>query len=432
VSQPISPAARPVWQRKPHLFFLLALFAANGCGGRGESPARPADTPEVLALIDRLQEVGDQGAGTHTTALAEGFIATDEELRFGGGVLGSPRPVVHPALRDLVRLGVAALPDLLDHLSDSRETRLVVGGKKVFGANWFSTEYHARYRDPGRRPAGVDQSSDQDREKQFQDEYTLRVGDLCFVAVGQIVNRGLRAVRYQPTACLVVNSPVKTPALAAAARQDWTGLTPEQHRQSLVEDLVDDYPHAEPEALKRLLFYYPEEGMPVALRLLSRPLSDWAATKRQADLIEGLAGLRSSELDEAVVGVFRSLDPGHYEGFDRLGADDLALACMDRLAGKDMDKEFAAYCERRVGELRGRPRQLAEDQRLEFLEKRLRLLGGGGGGWMSSRKRPSPSGTNRTRVDPPPPHGGTPPTPPQSHPQQHPLTRPRFCGPSAT
>jgi hypothetical protein len=94
------------------------------------------------------------------------------------------------------------------------------------------------------------------------------------VAIGEIVNRHLSAVRSQPTGCLVINSPVQTPTLAAAVKKDWTGLTVEQHKQSLSQDALSIYPSATSAALSRLLFYYPKEGEALAWKLLARPVYD--------------------------------------------------------------------------------------------------------------------------------------------------------------
>jgi len=41
--------------------------------------------------------------------------------------------------------------------------------------------------------------------------YTVKVGDVCYAIIGQIVNRSLMAVRYQPSAGLVINSPIEMP-----------------------------------------------------------------------------------------------------------------------------------------------------------------------------------------------------------------------------
>jgi hypothetical protein len=472
----LASAAPPAGRRKFSLFLLLLLVVARGCapwganspaGGPGAEPAdgdngpvvwdrpRPID-PEVVALIDRLAEVADEGPGTHSTAYASCFFALDEEPQFGGGVLGSHRPMVAPPMRALVRMGVRALPDLLNHLSDPRPTKLNVGteGETIILSAWHSNEYDPRHRD--RCPPGVSVGPSPDGPARYVKGHTLRVGDLCFVAVGQIVNRGLSAVRYQPSSCMVINSPVKTPALADATRRDWAGLTRAQHRQSLVEDATA---WASVPALKRLYFYYPEAAEPLTLKLLNRPWYDhhkvrdfvmdrlvkvqgpeewkkliagfradqggpagdaipawlrWAcltasvdqgqdrlegklaarilaelypqfdlhrpgfinaaSTEDQTALVEGLSGLGGPKVDEAVARVFRSIDQGRAEGFDRVHVDDLVLACLNRLAGKGLDKELVKYCETRIRELEKRDRQVAEDQRLEMLRAGLQRL----------------------------------------------------------
>ncbi len=295
----------------------------------------------------------------------------------------------------------------------------------------------------------------------FSGDYAIRVGDLCFVLIGQIVNRQLNVVRYQPSACLVVNSPVETPALAVAVRNDWAGLTEEQHRESLIQDAAHDSSYAAASALARLCFYYPKHAEPLAMKLLSRPLYDYykvrlfikgklivgqnpdewrqavadfttengnaaaealpvclrdfvaektadrgeefakararvkkvlaslypgfdpgrpefflnAVTEQdQTHLVEGLSGVPSSAVDKGVAQAFRSIDLTRYEKVDRIYADDIALACMDRLIGKDLDHELRAYCQGRIRELEEQPRSHGEEQRLEFLRQRLNRI----------------------------------------------------------
>jgi hypothetical protein len=145
-------------------------------------------------------------------------------------------------------------------------------------SKWFSDEYDPRDHDPAKVPPGVTAASlstSGGKEGKSFDTYTVKVGDLCFVAVGQIVNRQLNAVRYQPSMCLVVNSPVETPALAAAVKADWSGLTSADHQRSLEEDALHSSTSGQsPEAVKRLMFYYPESGTALAVRILNSPLCD--------------------------------------------------------------------------------------------------------------------------------------------------------------
>jgi len=243
-----------------------------------KSDAKPdLDKLKVKELIDKLQEVSEEGIGLHSTAWASGFLAVDEEPQFQGGILGSHKPKTSPVMKELVRRGLTALPELIDHLNDKRPTKLIITHTGGFGLMWASDEYDPRSEDPKKKPPGVNtglQNKEVIDKEGFDQKYNIRVGDLCFVAVGQIVNRGLSAVRYQPTLCIVINSPVQTPALAAAVKKDWAELTAEQHKQSLSQDVLTQRPYATSPALVRLLFYYPKDGDGLALKLLGRPLYD--------------------------------------------------------------------------------------------------------------------------------------------------------------
>lgn len=230
-----------------------------------EAASVAGETAEIEALIDQLVNVGAEGVGFHSTAWASGFLAIEEQPQFGGGVLGSVEPVASEPMRALVQQGVAALPSLIEHLSDEREATLEFRrGQGIIMSQWHSDEYDPRFREPRLQPSGVNTGNEVRNHN-----YQLTVGDLCYVAIGQIVNRRLNAVRYQPTGCRVINSPVQQPALAAAVRADWQGLTEEEHRESLSQDaLVEAYAAA---AINRLHFYYPERGEELALKLLNRP-----------------------------------------------------------------------------------------------------------------------------------------------------------------
>jgi hypothetical protein len=328
--------------------------------------------PKVDELIDRLQEVSDASVASHTTAWAGSFLAVGDGFRFRCG-FGPETPETRPAMRELVRLGVAALPDLLEHLADDRPTKLVVGHDIWSGRMGYGDEYDPRYF--ARPIKGVNKTGGLPVGEARLDAYTVKVGDLCFVAVGQIVNRKLSVLSYQHQSCLVVNSPVWYPALAAAARTDWSGLTAEQHRQSLEKDARGDAPGRAFDALPRLLFYYPAAGEEVAVKVLSVPtLTAREGTEEATRAVWSLAGIKNERVDRAVLGLFRSLDLTRFEGSDRVVADDLALACMGRLAGKGFDDEFAAYCEGRIRELKGRERNIGEEQRLQILSTLLGRL----------------------------------------------------------
>jgi predicted nuclease with RNAse H fold len=277
---------------------ITAQQPGKGAGPMGDVPLEKLTVEQLIA---KLQEESEQGIGTHATAWASGFIAVDEEPQFGGGILGSQKPAKSPVMRELVRRGTDALPKLLEHVDDKRPTKLVIEHTFGIGGMWHSDEYVHRYADPKKQPAKVNTRKEVIIEG-VKPKYTIRVGDLCYVAVGQIVNCGLNVLRYQPTACIVINSPVETPSLAAAVRKDWSGLTADQHKQSLIQDANSKYPFVTPAAIRRLLFYFPKDGEPLAVKLLSRPLYNEHAIQIFA---ERLVNEKESAKWKAMIAEFR-------------------------------------------------------------------------------------------------------------------------------
>jgi hypothetical protein len=213
----------------------------------------------VSELIDGLRTESVEGLGTHSTAWADGFAAIDEEPEFRGGILGSSKPVISPVMKELVGRGAAALPELMSHLSDRRTTQLEI---KLpfgsFGAMWHSDEYEPRYAEPEKQPPNVNSERGFGERHIPERAYKVRVGDLCYVAIGQIVNRRMNVTRYQPSGCVVINSPIETPTLAEAVKQDWGGLSAVEHKKSLMHDALDPEERAVQPALKRFQFYYPD------------------------------------------------------------------------------------------------------------------------------------------------------------------------------
>lgn len=237
--------------------FLAALLSAT----QPSFSAGVSDIP-TEALIDQLTTVATEAPGIDAGATFDSFMAEDSPPKFEGGVLGTPPPSVSPAMRELVRRGLSALPALLHHLDDARPTHLQLGVNNqpisTFGGHEFNDEYDAG------ASGWICVSGDCDKTaKWFEGSYTVKVGDICFVLVGQIVNRRLLAVRYQPTSILIVNSPVQSAALAGKTREDWEGLTPAAFKASLLSDLKrakDDRERLA--ASERLSLYFPPPSPP--------------------------------------------------------------------------------------------------------------------------------------------------------------------------
>ncbi|MGA1983890.1 MAG: hypothetical protein ABSG84_15670 [Acidobacteriaceae bacterium] len=246
---------------------LLALF----CVAVPLHAVPPSDVDYSKASIDKLIDdltlIDSSAPGVNSAGIYGGFIAENAPGEFQVGVLGVPPPKVPPQMSELVRRGLIALPALIAHLNDARPTKLAVGNEelppgstqpRIVGVNTFMFEYLSNEYDPRIRPSHR-VSAENYLMKDFSGRYTVKVGDVCYALIGQIVNRSLLPVRYQPSAGLVVNSPVEVPALIAQVKDDWGDADAETLKASLLSDIRSGtllYQYGS--AFARLLFYFPE------------------------------------------------------------------------------------------------------------------------------------------------------------------------------
>lgn len=237
--------------------FALALMAMSS----GPTLALDYSAQSSEQLIDELTALDAQAPGIDDSGVYDAFMAEDIMPEFRGGLLPVDTPSIPPQMRELVRRGVIALPDLIAHLNDKRPTKLLVGGidpMETVGGQFYADEYDARD-----LQAKVSSCSMTNSCRSFDHKYSVKIGDICEVLVGQIVNRKLLAVRYQPTAILYVNSPIESPSLVERIRKEWNGLDAKAHEASLLSDLResdDDISswRSYRDALVRLRFYYPK------------------------------------------------------------------------------------------------------------------------------------------------------------------------------
>jgi hypothetical protein len=246
--------------RRTLIAITLVIFSAGSA--RASDAASEYDTQSVTQLIDELVNVDAEALGLHGTAFFNNFIAADVPAKFEGGVLGSAVPKRFPQMVALVRRGAGSLPLLIEHLDDKRPTKLTVGGMLgspggLFSYQYFGDEYDPKVKLTPRR------EFDPLPTRSFDGRYTVRVGDVCYALIGQIVNRTLSAVRCQPSAILVINSPIESPILITEVTKDWAGIG----YDGLLASLLADAGAGSTTALQRLRFYYPEEYQKLAPEL---------------------------------------------------------------------------------------------------------------------------------------------------------------------
>ncbi len=258
------------------------------------TPATEEQKKRIVAWIAALADTQSPDIGFSGSETGQNFAPIPGRRRREVILFDGQKHRTSEAFRKLVETGPVALPYLLTAVDDPTPTQLrvsdsfgtlIVGGAEIFGNPVNIVETRAN----GKRELGkLEESADTDFESGFQKRYTVKVGDICFVAIGQIVGRPYEAVKYVPTGIVVVNSTTSYPDAPKQLRAIWAGKEP---TKLLLDSLLIDYAtegifngktlagwsegsRYQIEATIRLLYYFPEETAPlIAARLKSLDVS---------------------------------------------------------------------------------------------------------------------------------------------------------------
>ncbi|MBL9149089.1 MAG: hypothetical protein JNM94_10390 [Phycisphaerae bacterium] len=244
------------------------------------SAFRPSadEAAEIQRLLDRLVEIDAPDRGMAPYMSGRQFAPIPESATFDSGILGAHHLVTPNEVKRLVELGPKALPYLLAAVDDKTPTKFTMTHGGGFGAMWHAAEVDVP-KHSAREVAAAANHPDVNGGDPFGNDnthissWTITRGDVAFVILGQILNRSYQAVRYQPTACNVVNSPIHTPAIAAYLREAWRG---EDSADVLLQSLLNDLRAHETDwsadrvagAVQRLLYYFPTVAEPIVVALL--------------------------------------------------------------------------------------------------------------------------------------------------------------------
>jgi len=225
-------------------------------------PAARAETPAsqpVTALIDQLVEV-DSMETFYAHSFRFKYFAPVDRAPLAPYPLSnaSPRESAYRALIHLVEKGPEALPSLLEHLDDERKTATSVTDDfaKSMGPSAF---LDFRSGDPreasAAEEAGLPRTNPGPDFDITIDDYTLTVGDMCFVLIGMITNRSYYVLVDEFDAQL--NSPTSSSEIVTAVREKW-GAHPEpvDLYEHLKRDLESDNTLYSGSAARRLLYYF--------------------------------------------------------------------------------------------------------------------------------------------------------------------------------
>jgi ankyrin repeat protein len=305
------------------LLALVGLLSAPLPAHAGD-PKKPADP--AVTLIDQLEKLDIQDTGYSAGVSGSSFLPLG--YRSASVVLLSPATPSgqSDAMLSLVKLGSKAVPALLDHLADDRRTRIVIRNRSL-GFFEISQDEGGKAEDEepkgnGKTPFGEPK------------QYTLRVGDLCYVALGQIVNRNYTAVQYIPSGNISITSVPHSKRLRADLKRRWAGFTEKKHLASLGKDLAsrkdkgDDGGGGRVGASLRLAYYFPKEYEPLAVEQLKKP---------SRDFINTLHYVEGEKLDRALRALMAETEDLQ-----------VSFALVDRLAGRGYDADIEAFVTRRL------------------------------------------------------------------------------------
>ena len=206
-----------------------------------DNAAQTISDEEIVKLIGALQSYSSADAGINAVPWYREFIPLEKLYKLYTKN-ESEELIVFPPLRKLVQLGTRALPKLIEHLSDDRDTELSVdASNNGLGGLNVSVYYDSRFHDSDRLPKGVIERKGLGGTAgpvviRHLMTYTVKVGDLCYIAIGQIVNRSLWLFDSYSNGSGSFLSPIESPSLALAVKKDWGGLTKDEHAKQLELD----------------------------------------------------------------------------------------------------------------------------------------------------------------------------------------------------
>lgn len=277
---------------------------------------------EIEQLIDDLSGVVERDMSLNSSFQGTKFVPVGEFGVFGDWT-GKPVEVSDP-IRKLVEIGPEALPYLLAALDDDAPTDIVIHAVETRGAiaggMAFDEVLHGNPANPTERftlhlnrfpySASI-RPEDQSRVAPDIESYRIKVGDVCFIIIGNIVGRQYECLSspHVKSFGVLVCSPVHRRAIRKRVRDIWCTKHP---RQKVLESLVLDFSTRgvlqtatldywdigsdfQIESTKRLLYYYPDIAVPL---IVQRIKNLQTSEDYVADCVRN--GLRSDDFVDAI------------------------------------------------------------------------------------------------------------------------------------
>jgi hypothetical protein len=310
---------------------------------------------EIERLIDSLSGTIKRDLSLNSSLYSSKFVPVGQFGTFGEWE-GKQVEVSEP-IRKLVEMGPVALPYLLASLQDNTPTEIVIQAVETQGAiaggMAFDEILHGNPANPteqfvlrlNRFPYSKSiRPKDRFEVAPEMESYRIKIGDVCFIIIGQIVGRDYDCLSSPHVKSLgvLVCSPVHREALRKRIRTIWSSKNP---RQKVLESLVLDFSTRgvlqmdsldywgigsdfQIEATKRLLYYYPD----IAVPLITERIKGLEATDdffddcvrngiRSDDFVDSMAWSRNEKIRSALSELAkRAKDRDLLRALERAGA----------------------------------------------------------------------------------------------------------------
>jgi HEAT repeat protein len=331
-------AARLVGRIDPDLFAKEKLATAHLDVQLGKVPvvkmaSRAAATDEqkkrIKGLIAKLAETRDSDAESYANLPTMTFAPLPKYGNNHSDYLLVEEKNTSEAFRALVEMGPLALPFLLESMEDKTSTQMGVFHGRNSNYGGFDVPFSIYLSgNPLNRAESAELSkkwtpNENDDEDESPNFFRIKVGDLCFEAVGQIVNRRYKV--FWGNKLIGVTSATEQREVRDRVRAIWSSKDPAQR---LLEYLLIDYAtvsklsagRTSPSStIVRLLYYYPKETAPlIATRLKSldvKKVDRWTSDQRDdkngvatLQFIEAAAWCREPVIKEALADIAKRTD----------------------------------------------------------------------------------------------------------------------------
>lgn len=242
----------------------------------------------------------------------EPFMPNDNTSRTDSQLLSRS-----PALTRLIELGPRSLPLLLDSLDDKTATKFFVN--HIGGFSRMSYDSNFLGGNP-LNPLERDVLNGPRREvlDKHVDSYPVTIGDLCYVAIGQIVGRDYRLFRDIPQALITITSPTTEIRLCQQVRDIWSS---NNSAAKLLDSLLLDYAtivngqsssNWQTSSVMRLLYYFPRESAELIARRLDEldVSSDRVGRSWSGEFVKAVSWSDEPVIKAALARIFdRALNP---------------------------------------------------------------------------------------------------------------------------